>query len=124
MWRTCDAQSCQGRGQKAEIDGSVVGEEDEDEAFARVELGAIVGLSLGVSGRGATGPLAPEGASRRHMAGHLRRTVVGVGYSPLSSQWRNVMVTRISRDSAPAGLIRSPRMSYQRLLTSQGILAI
>ena len=34
------------------------------------------------------------------------------------------MVTRISRDSAPAGLIRIPRMSYQRLLTSQGVLAI
>jgi hypothetical protein len=82
------------------------------------------GACWGCPGRGATGPLTPEGASRGHMVGHIRRTVVGVGYSPLSSQWRNVMVTRISRDSAPAGLIRSPRMSYQRLLTNQGILAI
>jgi hypothetical protein len=59
MWRTCDAQSCRGRGQKAEIDGSVVGEEDEDEAFARVELGAIVGRSLGVSRPRGDGPSGP-----------------------------------------------------------------
>jgi hypothetical protein len=57
MWRTCDAQSCQGRGQKAEVDGSLVGEEDE--AFARVELGAIVGRSLGVSRPRGDGPSGP-----------------------------------------------------------------
>jgi hypothetical protein len=44
-------------------------------------------------GREATGPLAPEGASRGHTVDHIRRTVVGISYSPLSSQWRNVMVT-------------------------------
>lgn len=51
------------------------------------------GARWGCAGRGATGPLAPEGASRGHTVGHIRRTVVGIGYSPLSSQWRNVMVT-------------------------------
>lgn len=51
------------------------------------------GARWGCAGRGATGPLAPEGASRGHTVGHIRRMVVGIGYSPLSSQWRNVMVT-------------------------------
>lgn len=46
-----------------------------------------------------------------------------IGYSPLLSQDRKVSVTRISRDTAPAGLIRIPRIAYQRLLTSQRILA-
>jgi SOS response associated peptidase (SRAP) len=46
-----------------------------------------------------------------------------IGYSPLWSQSRNVRVTRISGDLAPAGLIRSPRIAYQRLLTSQRVLA-
>jgi hypothetical protein len=46
-----------------------------------------------------------------------------IGYSPLWSQSRNVSVTRISGDPAPAGLIRIPRSAYQRLLTSQRVLA-
>jgi hypothetical protein len=46
-----------------------------------------------------------------------------IGYSPLWSQSRNVSVTRISWDPAPAGLIRIPRSAYQRLLTSQRVLA-
>jgi hypothetical protein len=65
-----------------------------------------------------------ERQDRRHVPPLVHMPVWPViGYSPLWSQSRNVSVTRISWDPAPAGLIRIPRIAYQRLLTSQRVMA-